>query len=131
MGAVYEVVHQGIGRRAAMKFLTLDTQAHPELAARFVNEARAANRISHPGVVQVYEFGQLEDGTPWMLMEFLEGETLSERLRALVRAGQVFGRDGLLLLHQLASVLNAAHAQGIVHREWFAPSTAPAPAFQY
>src|SRR3954467_6430266 len=73
MGAVYEVVHQGIGRRAAMKFLTLDTRSHPELTARFVNEARAANRIAHPGVVQVYEFGQLDDGTPWMLMEFLEG----------------------------------------------------------
>lgn len=117
MGAVYEVFHQGIGRRAAMKFLTLDASRHPDLVTRFTNEAKAANQIQHPGVVQIYEFGQLDDGTPWMLMELLAGETLSERMQAVHSDGGRFGYTGLVLLHQLASILASTHAEGIVHRD--------------
>jgi serine/threonine protein kinase len=117
MGAVYEVFHQGIGRRAAMKFLTLDVGRHPDLVTRFTNEAKAANQIQHPGVVQIYEFGQLDDGTPWMLMEFLAGETLSERMQIVHSNGGRFGYTGLILLHQLASILASTHIEGIVHRD--------------
>src|SRR3569832_2777964 len=78
MGAVYEVVHQQIGRRAALKVLSLDLKTQPSsLLQRFINEARAANQVNHQGVVQIYEFGQLEDGTPWQLMEYISGEPLS------------------------------------------------------
>lgn len=118
MGAVYEAVHEHIDRRAAIKFLSLDTTKYPDLTRRFFNEARAANQIKHPGVVQVYEFGQLSDGTPWMLMEYIEGETLDDRLTAARKspAGRM-GLPGLPIAYQLASILSATHARGIVHRD--------------
>lgn len=119
MGSVYEVEHMHIGRRAAMKLLMLDVRSHPQVFQRFVNEARAANQINHPGVVQVYEFGQLGDGTPWMLMQFLPGDSLEQRLRG---SGNHERRvipltTTLTILHQLATILCAAHDTGIVHRD--------------
>jgi serine/threonine-protein kinase len=118
MGAVYEAAHQQIGRRAAAKILTLDPRRYPNLYHRFVNEARAANQIKHPGVVQVFEFGQLPDGTPWMLMEFLEGHTLGAYLRAAWKTtGRPLGTDGLWIFHELATILSIAHENGIVHRD--------------
>jgi serine/threonine-protein kinase len=118
MGAVYEAAHQQIGRRAAAKILTLDPRKYPNLYHRFVNEARAANQIKHPGVVQVFEFGQLADGTPWMLMEYLEGHTLGAYLRAAWKAtGRHLGTDGLWIFYELATILTIAHDSGIVHRD--------------
>ncbi|MFO0576856.1 MAG: protein kinase [Polyangia bacterium] len=118
MGAVYEAAHQQIGRRAAAKILTLDPRRYPNLYHRFVNEARAANQIKHPGVVQVFEFGQLGDGTPWMLMEYLEGHTLGAYLHAAWKAtGRQLGTDGLWIFHELATILTIAHDSGIVHRD--------------
>ena len=118
MGAVFEAVHEQIGRRAAAKILTLDARRNPNVYQRFVNEARAATQIDHPGVVQVFEFGQLEDGTPWMLMELLQGHTLAAYLRAARKAhGAPLGTDGLWIFHDLAAVLARAHSKGIVHRD--------------
>lgn len=118
MGVVYEAVHEQIGRRAAAKVLSLDARQHPGLFQRFINEARAATQIDHPGVVQVFEFGQLPDGTPWMLMEFIQGTTLSAYLRAARKAtGAPLGTDGLWILHDLAAILARAHSKGIVHRD--------------
>lgn len=118
MGAVFEAVHEQIGRRAAAKILTLDARRNPSVYQRFVNEARAATQIDHPGVVQVFEFGQLEDGTPWMLMELLQGHTLAAYLRAARKAhGAPLGTDGLWIFHDLAAILARAHSKGIVHRD--------------
>jgi serine/threonine-protein kinase len=111
MGEVWEAMDPVLGRRAALKVLTLDLRAHPGAFQRFVNEARAANQINHPGVVQIFDFGLLESGTPWLAMEYLQGEPLFARL------GKKLGVPDLWIVLDLASVLAAAHAQGIVHRD--------------
>jgi serine/threonine-protein kinase len=110
MGAVFEAEHLQIGRKAAAKFLCLDVRKHPTIYQRFVNEARACNQINHSGVVSVFEFGLLPDGTPWMLMEYLEGHTFSQHLRAALKAnGRPLGTDGLWAIYELASILSVAH----------------------
>ena len=114
MGTVFEVVHVQIGRRAAIKILALDAQTHPEFVSRFLNEARAVNQVRHSGVLQVFEYGSLADGTPWMLMELLIGHTLSERLEALSRLPL---DTALLILQQLAEILTSIHSHGIIHRD--------------
>lgn len=118
MGAVFECVHQAIDRRAALKTLHVDLGGVPGLALRFFNEARAANRVPHPGVVQVFDCGQLDDGALWLLMEFVDGETLHARIDAAMQVPPYgLGLDALPLLHQLASILSVAHKQGIIHRD--------------
>lgn len=118
MGAVFECVHQTIDRRAALKTLHVDLGGVPGLALRFFNEARAANRVPHPGVVQVFDCGQLDDGALWLLMEFVDGETLHARIDAAMQVPPYgLGLDALPLLHQLASILSVAHKHGIIHRD--------------
>ena len=116
MGAVYEAVHRRIGKTAAIKLLHPQVAALPEVAARFLNEARAVNIVQHPGVVQVFEVGQLPDHTAYMVMEYLEGETLAEyRSRngnAPMPVSQV-----LRLGRQVASALVVVHHKGVVHRD--------------
>lgn len=117
MGAVYEVHQMDIGRRAALKLLTLDVQAQPGYFQRFMNEARAVNQINHPGVVQVYDFG-LEAGQPWLVMEYLEGASLSDHMKlALEQPRRAMGMDGYWIIGELASVLDEAHRKGIIHRD--------------
>jgi serine/threonine-protein kinase len=114
MGAVFEAVHTQIGRRAAIKVLHGHLAENPEISARFLNEARATNIVQHPGMVAIVEFGQLPEGGAYIVMEYLEGETLTGRLR---RCGGKLGIDGLQLFRQIASALAAAHAHGVVHRD--------------
>ncbi len=132
MGAVYEAVHQYLGRRAALKVLHAQFTQAPELTARFVNEARAANVVQHPSVVSVFEIGQLADGTRYILMEYLDGPRLSQRIRELAQAegeppadqanaaaGPVSSRVlvSVRLVRQLASALRALHEKGVIHRD--------------
>jgi len=118
MGAVYEVENAVLGGRAALKVLTLSIEEHPELFTRFQNEARAANQTGHPGVVPVYDFGQLPDGTPWLVMPLLVGESLAHRLRqAPAGSHMALGLAGLWVIGDIASALGAAHAHGIIHRD--------------
>jgi tRNA A-37 threonylcarbamoyl transferase component Bud32 len=114
-GAVYEGVHVTLGRRAAIKLLHAELSSNPEMAVRFVNEARAASIIRHAGIVDVSDIGQLPSGAVFIIMEFLEGTTL----RAHLRSGD--GRLPLLptlqLGQQIAAALAAAHSKGVVHRD--------------
>ncbi|MFO0576754.1 MAG: bifunctional serine/threonine-protein kinase/formylglycine-generating enzyme family protein [Polyangia bacterium] len=112
MGAVYEAVHQEIGRRAAIKVLHSQFAQNPQIAARFMNEAKAANIIDHPGCVEIYEFLRLPDGTTCIVMELLKGEHIGKRLQR-----GPLGLDTLRIVRQVASVLAEAHAHGIVHRD--------------
>lgn len=114
MGAVYEAIHEQINRRAAIKVLHAETVANPELGRRFINEARAVNQIAHPGIVQVFDFGSLPSNEPYIAMEFLEGETLSERIE---RLGKMPERDVVRIGRQVASALTAAHEKQIIHRD--------------
>jgi len=114
MGTVFLGEHLLLGRRAAIKTLLPALSSHREIVDRFFNEARAISTISDPGVVQIFDFGYHVDGTAYIVMEYLEGESLSARLD---RLGTLRVVDALRLARQLASSLGAAHDRGIVHRD--------------
>jgi len=114
MGIVYRAEHLRTGRTIAIKVL-LDSVANKgEAAARFEREARAAARLSHPGIVGMLDFGISEDGMPYIVMEFAEGRTLQERLReqGVLKPGQAV-EIGI----RLAEALAVAHRGGVVHRD--------------
>ncbi len=115
MGCVYEAVNKQLGRRVAIKIMKPAYAADAEALARLFNEARAVNLIEHPGLVQITEFGQLPDGSAYLVMELLRGDTLSARLRR--SGGRLAERPALAIASQLASVLAAAHEKDIVHRD--------------
>ena len=114
MGKVYLAEHPFMGRRAAIKILRAMYLDDKNMVARFVNEARAANAIHHPNIVEIIDVGYLPDGPPYLMMEFLEGETLGMRL---TRLGRLSTAEAVHVLDQAASALEAAHAAGIVHRD--------------
>jgi len=113
MGTVYAAVHPVIERRVAIKVLRPELSARDEIVWRFIHEARAVNRIRHPGIVDVFGYGNTEDDCAYLVMERLEGETLGSELRRgrlpLARACELLGA--------IADALAAAHAAGVVHRD--------------
>jgi eukaryotic-like serine/threonine-protein kinase len=113
MGVVVLAEHIELRERVAIKFL-LDAPAdNAELAERFIREARAAVRIKSEHVVRVVDVGRLPTGAPYMVMEYLEGEDLSERLLS----GAVPIEDAVDYVIQACEAMNAAHRLGIVHRD--------------
>jgi len=114
MGTVYLAEHALLGRRAAIKVLLPELSRHPEVVQRFFNEARAVTAVADPGIVQIFDFGIHGDGSAYIVMELLEGESLDARLR---RLGRIPPHDALRIMQQLASSLGAAHAKGVVHRD--------------
>lgn len=113
MGEVYEAVDPEIERRAAIKLLHPQFSDNAQMATRFLNEARAVNIIQHPSLVAAFEFGRLDSGAAYIVMEYLEGDTLRQRLQ---RTGPL-GLDALRIARQITSALCAAHAKHIVHRD--------------
>ena len=114
MGTVFLGEHILLGRRAAIKTLLPTLSSHREIVDRFFTEARAISAISDPGVVQIFDFGYHVDGTAYIVMELLEGESLQARLD---RLGRLPVSDALRIARQIAGSLGAAHALGIVHRD--------------
>ena len=112
MGSVYEAVHEEIARSVAIKILRPADQSDPEDTARLLNEARAVNIIRHRSIVGIHDCGRLPDGSPYIVMDYLEGETL----RAAMRRGCA-QQTLLRLVRQVASTLAAVHAKSIVHRD--------------
>ncbi len=111
---MYLAEHKLIGRKVAVKVLLPELCHNEELVNRFFNEARSTATIRHPGLVEVLDFGYLPDGSAYLVMEFLEGETLA----------RLMAREGVLELpmlwaigRQIASAVHAAHKHGIVHRD--------------
>lgn len=115
MGVVFEAVHDTIGRRVAIKVLHPEYCRNAEIITRFVNEARAVNQVEHVGLVQMFDYGLLPDGTSYLVMELLKGETLAGRLKRL--GGQLSVDETLRLGLLLAESLVAAHVKGVVHRD--------------
>jgi hypothetical protein len=113
MGKVYLAVHGGIGRQAAIKVLSSGDAADPEIVSRFITEARAANAIRHPNIVDIYDSGVIAGGSPYIVMEYLEGETL----RQVLDRGPVRLCDMVDWGCQVAEALAAAHAHGVIHRD--------------
>jgi serine/threonine protein kinase len=115
MGTVYLALHPIMGRKAAVKVLKPELARDESLVTRFFNEARAANAIRHPNIIDIIDVGLLpEDNVPYMLMEFLEGESLAARLE---RARPLPVDMAVEVAMQTASALAAAHSKGIVHRD--------------
>jgi serine/threonine-protein kinase len=114
MGAVYLAEHPDIGRKVAIKVLRSEFSRDAQLLGRFMNEARAANAIRHPNIIEILDSGTTEQGMPYLVMELLEGEVLAGRLR---RLGRLSLPNALEFAYQSASAVGAAHRKGIVHRD--------------
>jgi serine/threonine protein kinase len=114
MGAVYQAEHQVIGRLVAIKVLHERTAADRQMVERFFDEARAANRVRHPGIVDIHDCGFEPEVGPYLVMEYLEGESLGERLQAV---GSLPVEEVAAVVARVADVLDTVHAKGIVHRD--------------
>ncbi len=116
MGTVYEAIDPEIERRVAIKVLRHDLlEKNPELLKRLFVEARAANAIGHPGVVQISEAGRLADGSGFLVMELLQGQTLTQLMRQA--GGRLRVEVAVPLAIQIASTLRTGHLQGVIHRD--------------
>jgi len=113
MGSVYSGHHPVIGKRVAVKVLSAQCAHIPDLVRRFVEEARAVNKIGHPNIIDIFSFGTLADARPFFVMEYLEGANLAERLEK----GDLTAGETRRLLRQICGALEAAHRAGIVHRD--------------
>jgi len=115
MGRVYEARHTRLGnKRFAVKMLHAEYARQPDVVARFQREAEAASGIAHPNVLDVYDVHHTEDGRPYMVGEFLEGEEFGDFLE---RVGKIPVGLAVHIARQICSALGAAHARGVVHRD--------------
>ena len=115
MAAVYSATHLRNASRVAVKLLHPEMAADSNVRARFLREGYAANSVEHPGTVRILDDDTAEDGSVFLVMELLEGETLDHRWE---RSGHRLGaREVARLMYQVLDVLAAAHAKGIVHRD--------------
>jgi serine/threonine-protein kinase len=114
MGAVYEAKHTLIGKRVAVKVLLEKFLTKSDFVARLLQEARLASSIGHENIVDVTDFGTTDDGRSFVVMEFLDGEALSQ---LVMREAPLPVERSLRIARQVASALGAAHAKGIYHRD--------------
>jgi eukaryotic-like serine/threonine-protein kinase len=113
-GLVWVAAHMRMHTQVAVKFLGTHLLNDPTARARFEREGRVVSQIDSPYLVQVYDTGALEDGTPWMVMEWLEGESLKERMKKTQR---LVPRNAMSVIHQVSQALSRTHQVGVVHRD--------------
>jgi eukaryotic-like serine/threonine-protein kinase len=113
MGAVYQAEHTHMRKRLAVKVLHPEMSRLPEVVARFEREAMAAAHIDHPNVAAATDFGKLDDGSFFLVLEFVEGRSLREA----INEGRLELGRAMHVTRQIASALGRAHALGIVHRD--------------
>ena len=114
MGTVWSAVHLTLGQRVAIKLIAAEHAQAVEARQRFSTEAKAAARLRSRYVVQVYDDGETSAGTPYIVLEYLDGETLEQRLE---RERDVPLNDAVRITRHVARALSRAHASGIVHRD--------------
>jgi serine/threonine-protein kinase len=115
MGRVYRVDHITLGRPYALKVLHPEVlQQDPRSIDRFVREARAASRIQHPHIIDVFDFGYVADGRPYFVMEMLEGDSLGDLIDT---RGAFEPMKAFAITRQLADALRAAHDAGVIHSD--------------
>jgi len=113
MGEVYLARDTRLYRNVALKILNPEPEGNRDLRKRFLSEARAASALNHPNVCVIHEIGETEDGRPFIAMEFIEGQTLGQR----IGQGQMEIAEIVEIGIQMADALDAAHSKGIVHRD--------------
>jgi serine/threonine-protein kinase len=115
MGRVYEAKHLRLGeRRLAIKILHPEYARDPEIVVRFQREAESASAINHPHVIDVFDVHKTNDGRPYLVGEFLEGQELGAHIETV---GHLDVSTAVTITRQICRALNAAHARGIVHRD--------------
>ena len=114
MGTVYRATHLGLDRTVAIKVLKKEFAADPEVADRFMREARTMARLRHPRGAIIFDAGRLPDGRPFIVMEYVEGSTLAE---TLARDGRFAPERAVRVAAEICDVLAEAHGLGIVHRD--------------
>lgn len=114
MGTVFEAQHDTLNQRVAIKVMHPKLMADQDSLRRFLNEAKTTSLVHHVGLVRVFDYGQLPDNSAYMMMEFLEGESLRARLAQVEKLGAA---DALRITRQIAAALAAAHDKNVVHRD--------------
>lgn len=114
MGTVYLATHLGLERPVAIKVLKAEFAADPEVAERFMREARTMARLRHARAAMIFDAGSLPDGRPFIVMEHVEGSTLAD---VLAREGRLSPERAVRIACEICDVLAEAHALGIVHRD--------------
>src|SRR5258706_7843092 len=113
MGSVYDAHHPRIGKRAAVKVLNKSFCRDPSAIQRFEQEARLVNEIRHGNIVDVFMHGELPDGRNYLVMELLEGESLTDR----IARGALPPHETMFVLDAVCDALQAVHETGIIHRD--------------
>jgi len=113
MGAVYKARQKQLDRLVALKILPPQAGRSEAFAERFTREARSLAKLSHPGIVMVYDFGRTQAGLYYFVMEFVDGTDL----RHVIRSGQLSPAEALVVVPQLCEALQYAHEEGVVHRD--------------
>jgi serine/threonine protein kinase len=113
MGTVYRARHRETGDMVAVKVMTTNMTGNPVLLKRFEQEFHAARRLDHPNIVRALDFGQ-EAGVPYLVMEFVEGESLGQKIE---RDGRLSETEAIRLVAQVAQGLHRAHKMGLIHRD--------------
>jgi serine/threonine-protein kinase len=114
MGSVYKALQPAMNRMVAVKILHPKLTSRKDLASRFRREARAMSHLTHPNTVKVFLYGELEDGSLYIVMEFLEGKNLNQTVRS---EGPMPPERGIPILIQACNALEEAHRAGIIHRD--------------
>jgi serine/threonine protein kinase len=114
MGVVYLAEHPVIGKKVALKAIHPELSRNAEVVSRFVTEAKSVNQIGHEHIVDIADFGTTPGGEFYFIMEYLQGEALSDRLK---REGRLDPTRAMVIGAQIADALDASHEHGIIHRD--------------
>jgi serine/threonine protein kinase len=114
MGEVWEGEHQLTGRRVAVKVLSENYASNKKVTARFGREARAASSVQHDGIVEILDQDRTAEGTPFLVMEFLAGESVGQRIK---RQKKLSEAEALAIMLPMLEALDAAHQAGVIHRD--------------
>src|SRR6478735_3641940 len=113
-GAVFKAVHPLIGKQVAIKVLSQQYSSNPQMVSRFIAEARAVNQIRNRNIIDIFSFGQLDDGRQYYVMELLDGKTFDGYRK---KKGRLSPEEAMPILRGIARALDAAHSHGIAHRD--------------
>src|SRR6185503_11584399 len=112
MGTVYLAEDTHLGRRVAIKFPSLGSDSH-DYRARFLREARAVSELNHPGIATLFDYGETDNGRPFLVMELAKGRPLTD----LMQGGELSLPRALAIVIDVCRALGEAHARGVIHRD--------------